>query len=190
MTLDEAIRHAEEVAEEKDMQAGFDTDYLCYQMSDTERNQCKKCAEEHRQLAEWLKELKRLKEQEPCEDWYDVPSNEMTLEQARQAVKDLRKKLAEYLTQEPCEDCISRQDALNCLTATGLKKFDFILGARNKIKNLPSATPQSKTGRWIYTGDYITDGMLKCSECGFEHDVSERFVYCPNCGAKMQQESK
>ena len=48
-------------------------------------------------------------EQEPCEDWYDVPSNEMTLEQARQAVKDLRKKLAEYLEQQPCEDCISRQ---------------------------------------------------------------------------------
>jgi hypothetical protein len=40
-------------------------------------------------------------EQEHCEDWYDVPSDEMTLEQARQAVKNLRKKLAEYLEQEP-----------------------------------------------------------------------------------------
>jgi hypothetical protein len=40
-------------------------------------------------------------EKEPCEDWYDVPSDEMTLEQARQAVKDLRKKLMEYLEQEP-----------------------------------------------------------------------------------------
>lgn len=63
MTIEQAIKHAEEVAEEKNMQAGFDTDYLCYQMSDTERNQCKKCAEEHRQLAEWLKELKQLREQ-------------------------------------------------------------------------------------------------------------------------------
>jgi DNA-directed RNA polymerase subunit RPC12/RpoP len=44
----------------------------------------------------WKKRL----EQEPCEDWYDVPSNEMTLEQARQAVKDLRKKLVEHLEQE------------------------------------------------------------------------------------------
>ena len=68
MTLDEAIKHAEEVAEEKDMQAGFDTDCLCYQMSNAERNQCKKCADEHRQLAEWLKDYKRLKEQEPCDD--------------------------------------------------------------------------------------------------------------------------
>ena len=63
MTIDEAIKHAEEVAEEKDMQVGFDTDYPCYQMSDAERNQCKKCAEEHRQLAEWLKELKQLRKQ-------------------------------------------------------------------------------------------------------------------------------
>ena len=39
-------------------------------------------------------------EQQPCKDWYDVPSDEMTLEQARQAVKDLRKKLAEYLEQQ------------------------------------------------------------------------------------------
>ena len=43
-------------------------------------------------------------EQEPCGDWHDVPSDEMTLGQARQAVKDLRKKLAEYLWQKPCED--------------------------------------------------------------------------------------
>ena len=29
------------------------------------------CAEEHRQLAEWLKDYKRLLEQEPCEDCVD-----------------------------------------------------------------------------------------------------------------------
>lgn len=41
MTIDEAIKHAEEVA-----------DYDCYNEKQL------KCAEEHRQLAEWLKELK------------------------------------------------------------------------------------------------------------------------------------
>ena len=40
-------------------------------------------------------------EQEPCEDWYDVPSNEMILERARQASKDLRKRFREDLEQEP-----------------------------------------------------------------------------------------
>ena len=43
--------------------------------------------------------------------------------------------------EESCDDCISRQAALDCLTATGLKKFDFILDARDKIKNLSSVTP-------------------------------------------------
>jgi hypothetical protein len=42
MTLDEAIKHAEETAKEL--------------------GDCS-CADEHRQLAEWLKELKLLREQ-------------------------------------------------------------------------------------------------------------------------------
>ena len=41
MTIDEAIAHAEEVAT---------------------TTKCKECAEEHRQLAEWLKELKEKKQ--------------------------------------------------------------------------------------------------------------------------------
>lgn len=55
MTLDEAIKHAEEVAEEANMQAEFE-------FSDTERNKCKKYAEEHGQLAEWLKHYKKFRE--------------------------------------------------------------------------------------------------------------------------------
>ncbi|WP_287385652.1 hypothetical protein [Lachnospira sp.] len=41
MTLDEAIKHAQDVAD----------------------TNCGQCAEDHKQLAEWLKELKELKEQ-------------------------------------------------------------------------------------------------------------------------------
>ena len=53
MTLDEAIKHCEEVAEKNDW---FEKNYL-------EDKNCQKCAEEHRQLAAWLKELKQLREQ-------------------------------------------------------------------------------------------------------------------------------
>ena len=62
MTLDEAIKHCEEVAEEQDK--------LCKVNDSFNFSQPKweKCADEHRQLAEWLKELKQLKEQKPCED--------------------------------------------------------------------------------------------------------------------------
>ena len=54
MNLDEAIKHCEEVAEKQDK--------LC-EISVTERakEQNSKCAEDHRQLAEWLKELRVFK---------------------------------------------------------------------------------------------------------------------------------
>lgn len=66
MTLTEAILHAEEVAKEKEEEAQ-DLEYSKLDWKD-ESNQCKKCAEEHRQLAEWLKDYKRLLEQEPRKD--------------------------------------------------------------------------------------------------------------------------
>ena len=65
MELDEAIKHAEEKAEELES-----TCALCRRLADekgistpSDYEPCKKCAEEHRQLAEWLKELKQLRNQ-------------------------------------------------------------------------------------------------------------------------------
>ena len=52
--LDEAISHAIEVAEEKEQMADFaerNDDFI-------ETDSCLECANEHRQLAEWLRELK------------------------------------------------------------------------------------------------------------------------------------
>lgn len=60
MTLEEAIKHCEEVAEELDMKADFETDNQTYAMSESERTELKECAKDHRQLAEWLKELKAV----------------------------------------------------------------------------------------------------------------------------------
>ena len=67
MTLDEAIKHCEEVAEEKEAQAWE------AQLQEEYRTikSCKGCAEEHRQLAEWLKELKQLRKQEKTGHWID-----------------------------------------------------------------------------------------------------------------------
>jgi hypothetical protein len=57
MTLEEAIKHAEEVAEKKENEGKL----LC--QSEGASIGCLTCAKEHRQLAEWLKELKQLREQ-------------------------------------------------------------------------------------------------------------------------------
>ena len=52
MELDEAIRHAREVAKERNETANLTpTEYGDY------INSCRECAAEHEQLAEWLEEL-------------------------------------------------------------------------------------------------------------------------------------
>jgi hypothetical protein len=56
MTLDEAIKCAEEAAEE----------YTKFNLYGFENHD--ECAKEHRQLTEWLRDYKRLKEQEPILD--------------------------------------------------------------------------------------------------------------------------
>ena len=61
MTLDEAIKHCEEKAKEQREIA------KCYISTEyprvrTQRRKCLKCAREHEQLAEWLKELKERRE--------------------------------------------------------------------------------------------------------------------------------
>ena len=54
MTLDEAIKHAREKANEQKYYASFERGKHI--------QSCKKCAEEHEQLARWLEELKKYRE--------------------------------------------------------------------------------------------------------------------------------
>ena len=65
MTLEEGIKYCEEVADTCEFEASK------YDTSDSYENyvagQEGECAERHRQFAEWLKDYKRLKEQELCE---------------------------------------------------------------------------------------------------------------------------
>lgn len=55
MTLEEAIKHCEEKAEELEEAAWENR--LQFETLET-ISKCEECAKEHRQLAEWLKELK------------------------------------------------------------------------------------------------------------------------------------
>lgn len=64
MTLDEAIKHCEERAEELRESAALWKDLADEKGLDlpSDYEPCLQCAEEHEQLAEWLTQLKRLKE--------------------------------------------------------------------------------------------------------------------------------
>ena len=57
MTLDEAIRHCKEIEKQKNEESIF---YLEHDLQEYIPS-CDKCRDEHRQLAEWLMELKRAK---------------------------------------------------------------------------------------------------------------------------------
>lgn len=70
MTLDEAIKYYEEVAEELKHDAELYRDTGEYISSSKQPynslvKSCYDCAEEHEQLAEWLKDYKRLLEERP-----------------------------------------------------------------------------------------------------------------------------
>ena len=75
MSIDEAIAHAEEVASRK-----FD-----------DRVHCIRCAEKHAQIAEWLKELKKLKIRERYKDDFGAFTENKIY---NKALDDLMRKIA------------------------------------------------------------------------------------------------
>ena len=94
MTLDEAILHAAEVAES------------CERGNPKKRIKSK-CASEHRQLAEWLKELKRLKERTR---W--IPVSERLPQQGQEVICQCRAGIIKVLKLDTNFDWY--QDADHC----------------------------------------------------------------------------
>lgn len=92
------------------------------------------------------------------------------------------------LEQEPCENAISREDALMALTGEWTDSTDeLIYRFIRQIRTLPSVNPQPKTGHWIKT-----PGMNEqCDVCGSFFPLSDfagrpfEINHCPACGVKM-----
>ena len=86
MTLEEAIKHCEEVAEDKFNEAQESIMCNRFQYADD----CRDCAEEHRQLAEWLKELKAYRDDSgDC----DYKTLKIKLENAEDVIRGLQEDL-------------------------------------------------------------------------------------------------
>lgn len=67
ISLDEAIKHCEEVAEKQEIIAIYTPIEML--SSDVDIEKCQECASEHRQLADWLRELKLYRDtliDRPC----------------------------------------------------------------------------------------------------------------------------
>ena len=80
-TLNEAIRHAMNIAEKQEELAK-----VC--VVEQARDSCLKCANEHRQLAEWLKELKDVKDIIRQHDEDSMPEDFWYIDEIREAVQE------------------------------------------------------------------------------------------------------
>lgn len=128
----------------------------------------------------------------------------MTNEEAKDYIRewcpyDRQEEIIKALEREPCDDAISRQNAISL--ADDLKQNlpndehiadmvmahnEGILEYQTQLSLLPPVTPQTKTGRWVDD---------KCSACGkgiedliesSEWYRNESPKYCPFCGIKIQ----
>lgn len=158
MTIDEAIKHCEEVAEElRNVDMGELDALYC---GDTEciearKNDCIECAREHEQLAEWLKELRQFKEQEPCEDCV-----------SRQAVTDtVENTIAKYIP-----IFIGRYEKIPLELALA-------------IKDVPPVVPERKKGKWIVEV-WNNREHHTCSACQRVVDYEPCYHFCPYCGSQ------
>lgn len=93
------------------------------------------------------------------------------------------------LEQEPCEDCISREEVMNCVDNRG---GNYYFNLREQIKKLPSVIPIEALKDSRPTGEWIREknGTYTCNLCGaniwgywLEHVEAN---FCPQCGAKMK----
>lgn len=123
----------------------------------------------------------------------------------------LRKEEADAIIEnykEPCEDCISRKQALieikaimrgepMLLKSLHRKKWEEETAQYREcmeiIKRMPSVQPIRPKGKWIDSD--IPSEKYVCSNCGgacwyydYEGDVAKS-RFCPNCGASMKGET-
>lgn len=93
------------------------------------------------------------------------------------------------------EDCINREDAIKCvksLYAVGFCKEDLL----NVLKGLPPVTPARIRGKWILHTETVGDDFngyddiefFECSHCQKKQEY--KFLFCPNCGAEMEVDTK
>ena len=87
-------------------------------------------------------------------------------------------------------DLIDRQSAIDAPVKMVSEGLDWI--PVYHIKDLPSAQPERKKGKWIYRRSIGWGETWVCSECG-EKTTSTvmgepRYKWCPMCGADMRGE--
>lgn len=144
MTLDEAIKREEELAD------GIDR---IKQIKAVTIEECRR-AKEHRQLAEWLKDYQRFLEEQHVDDakkHFEIicklsQACGMTYSYVEEKIRETEKALLEESMQGPFGDTVSRQAVLDFISDNYRKWFindDVFMQCMNGIKVMMS-TPKKK----------------------------------------------
>lgn len=96
--------------------------------------------------------------------------------------------MSDLIDRQAAIEAIKREQSLIERPITETRWFDLGLRkAQDILSELSSVQPEPKRGRWV--GDEVTL-TSRCSVCKAEFDWfdndMERFIFCPNCGAKME----
>ena len=88
-------------------------------------------------------------------------------------------------------DCIEREALLkHSIALNNPHELGENVVPVSDIEAAPAADVETVVhGRWIYPPNYVV--FANCSCCGCMSRIgSEKYNYCPNCGAKMDKEDK
>lgn len=97
---------------------------------------------------------------------------------SREAIRTV----VDILSQEPCEDCVSRKELLKC----SMRINDNLVAVPVKdIRETPTVQPTKIHAEWLFKINY-----LECSRCHYGVNPYNNTPYCPNCGAKMEGEAE
>jgi len=191
MTLDEAIRHCEEVAERYETRAKMiDRRKLGFALDNP--TACHECASDHRQLAEWLTELKGLREEnialknhnERLRDCVDncVRNGELDFAELKEAkrllkaaVEDIRHCMHYY---DPCEVCSLLDKDGECPVTDDddcKEKYKWLyedeaLALIGEDTNVPATADDIIVGRRLY-------GWISCEERLPEDNTTVLYVW-------------
>lgn len=118
MNIDEAIKHCEEVAEKNEVQAEKWQEEGGEEWGKT--TACRECAEDHRQLAEWLTELKEAKRllQMAVEEFREINSDILTCKYCRWYSEEIDE-CTYYPEDTPCEQICGWKHEVRALKLIG-----------------------------------------------------------------------